>query len=386
MGALPIESVRVFFPAFANGVIRLDGPGGSQTPQPVLDAITGYLSASNANLGGVFAASEATGDLVAGARAAAAAFLGAASPAEVGFGFNATSVNFNLSRAATRDVVAGDEIVVTALDHDANIAPWTQAAADRGLVVKTVGLDGDGRLDMVALAAAIGQRTRIVAFPYANNATGTAVDVAAVVQLAHAAGAIAWADATHWAPHFPTVVGELGVDVAICSAYKFFGPHLGLFYVRERVADRWRPHQAAHAVAAPGAARFEHGTLAFEALAGLVAALEYVDSVGWAAIVDHERRLGQRFLDGLPDGIRLHGLPAMDGRTATFALTVPGHAPVEVAKALASRGIAAGAGMFHAPAVFDALGITGGAVRVGFLHYHSEADVDATLTALRSLV
>lgn len=203
MSTLPIINARTLFPALADGTIRLDGPGGSQTPQPVLDAIVGYLVTSNANLGGVFAHSQATADLLAHTRAKAAAFLGAASPAEVGFGLNATALNFTLSRAATRSFQPGDEIVVTALDHDANIAPWTQAAQDLGLIVRKVGLNPDSTLDMTELANVIGERTRIVAFPYASNGIGTATDVPAIVELAHAAGALAWADLTHYAPHAP---------------------------------------------------------------------------------------------------------------------------------------------------------------------------------------
>lgn len=385
MSTLPIINARTLFPALADGTIRLDGPGGSQTAQPVLDAIVGYLVTSNANLGGVFAHSQATADLLAHTRAKAAAFLGAASPAEVGFGLNATALNFTLSRAAIRSFQPGDEIVVTALDHDANIAPWTQAAQDLGLIVRKVGLNPDCTLDMTELANVIGERTRIVAFPYASNGIGTATNVPAIVELAHVAGALAWADLTHYAPHAPGNVAKLGVDVAICSSYKFFGPHLGLAYVKQSVAESWSPHQLPHAVNTAGAARFEHGTLPFESIAGLSPALDYIDSIGWEAITAHEAVLGQRFLDGIPAGWQLHGIPEMAGRTATFALTLPGHQPVDIAKYLAAQRIAASAGRFHAGSSFDALGLPDGALRIGFLHYNTEQEVDRTLAALAAL-
>lgn len=382
VGGRKIETVRELFPSFVDGVIRLDGPGGSQTPQSVLDAITGYLTTRNANTGGVFSHSRATEDLVEHARRRAARFLGAASDEEAGFGLNATALTFILSRAAARSLRPGDEIVVTVLDHDANVDPWRQAAAEGDVTVRTVGVAADTRLDMAALSAAIGPRTRIVAFPYAGNATGTAVNVAEVAGLAHRVGAIAWADATHWAPHAPIRAAELGVDVAVCSAYKFFGPHLGLFYARQEVAEAWQPYQLAHAAHGPLAARFEHGTLPFESLAGLIAALDYLDGVGWDAITAQETMLGQRFLSGLPAQFRLHGLPTMDGRTATFALTHPTRTPVEMAQALAAQGIAASAGRFHATAINDALGLPDGTLRVGLLHYNTTAEIDRILTAL----
>jgi selenocysteine lyase/cysteine desulfurase len=210
------------------------------------------LITRNANLGGAFGRSQATGDLLAHARQRVAGFLGARSADEVGFGLNVTSLNFSVSRAATRHLQSGDEVAVTALDHDADIAPWTEAANDLGLIVRTISVGPDSRPDMTALARAIGPRTRIVAFPYANNGIGTAVDVAEIVRLAHDAHAIAWTDLTHFAPHAPANVDLLDVDVAICSAYKFFGPHVGLFYVRSTVADQWQPHQLAHALHCPG--------------------------------------------------------------------------------------------------------------------------------------
>jgi cysteine desulfurase family protein (TIGR01976 family) len=382
--SINVETLRDLFPALTDASVRLDGPGGSQTPRPVLDAMTDYLVTSNANLGGVFAHSLATADLVATARARAGGFFGADTD-EVGFGLNATAINFALTRAATRTLRPGDEIVLTTLDHDANVAPWRHAALDRDLVIRTVGVGDDTRLDMAGIAQMIGERTRIVTFPYANNATGTAVDVARVARLAHSVGAIVWADANQWAPHRPLDVRALGVDVAICSAYKFFGPHLGLFYGRRELLETWRPYQLDHAAHGPAAARFEHGTLPFESLAGLLAAFDYLDHVGWDFITGHERVLGERFLAGLPDRWRLHGVPDMDDRTATFALTLPGHRPQELARSLAAQGIAVGAGGFHATGIMDALGLPDGAMRIGLMHYNTEAEVDRTLEALTAL-
>jgi cysteine desulfurase family protein (TIGR01976 family) len=375
------EALQKRFPALAGPVVRLDGPSGSQVPQSVIDAIGGYLATSNANLGGSFEASIATGELFADARQRVARFFGTDDGREVGFGLNASTLNAALVQAATAGLSAADEIIVTALDHHANTAPWHRAAAERDLVIRTVGVDADGRLDKAQLNATLGERTRIVAFPYANNALGTMVDVAGVAAAAHRVGAIAWGDPTHYAPHGPLNVRELGVDVAFCSAYKFFGPHLGLFYARGELLRAW----AAVTGDATDATQFEYGTPPLESLAGLVAAFDYLDEVGWEFITAHERDLGARFLAGLPEPWQLRGLPDTEGRTATYALTLPGAQPPDLAQALAKRGIAVGAGRFHSPDVFQALGLAGGAIRIGFLHYNTSADVDAVLTALSEI-
>jgi cysteine desulfurase family protein (TIGR01976 family) len=368
--AARLAELRGLFPGLADGWARLDGPGGSQTPAPVLKAMTGYLRRHNANLGGAFPHSTATGQLVADSRSLLAAFLGAGTE-DVGFGLNATMLNSHLAGQATRGMRAGEEIIVTALDHDANITPWLDAAADHDLVIRTIGVGADTRLDVDALASAIGPRTRIVAFPWACNATGTHVDVRAVTELAHAAGATAWADATHYLPHGPVNVADTGVDVLIGSAYKFFGPHLGIYYARRQTANTWRPPEA--------------GTLPFESLAGLTAALGYISSTGWEFIEGTERALGERFLGGLPERWRLHGLPGMHGRTATFALTLPGHDPRTLAGVLADHRVAVTAGDFHAPAIMSALNLKDGALRVGILHYNTGAEIDRTLEILTTL-
>lgn len=377
---LTVESVRKLFPALDGRVVRVDGPAAGQVPEQVIDAVSGYLRASNANLGGAFSQSADTEALVARAREAAAAFLGGR-PEEVGFGLNATAVNARLARVATWALRPGDEIIVTALDHDANLAPWRQAAAERSLVIRTVGVTAGTRLDMAALANALGNRTRIVAFPWANNITGTVVDAAEVARLAHEAGAIAWADAAHYAPHFPIRPADAGVDVTFCSAYKFFAPHAGVFWARRDLLEQWIPAGAAHV---PPAAGLEEGTLPFESLAGLVAALGYLRDTGWEFIQRQERDLSGRFLAGLPASWRLHGLPQVTGRTATFALTLPGRHPAELGAALAAHGIAASTGHLHSPQITGALGLTEGVVRIGWLHYNTAQEVDAVLAALDS--
>ena len=372
-----VESIRTRFPALCGPTTRLDGPAGSLIPRQVIDSIAGYLSTRPANLGGVFAESLAATRLVQRARHRCAAFFGAADGDEVGFGLNASTVNATMVALAARTVGTGDEVVVSALDHDASVLPWRRAAAEHGLVLRMVGLADDGRLDMDHLRAVINGRTRVVALPYAANATGTAVDVTTATRLAHAVGALAWIDATHIAPHEPLRVRELGVDVAFCSAYKFFGPHLGLYYARRELTAAWSRRT-------PGAG-IEAGTPPLESLAGLVAAFDYLDEVGWRFIAAQERALGERFLEGLPEPWRLIGLPTMDGRTPTFALTLPGSHPVDLARTLAERGIAVGAGTFHAPTLFDTLALREGAVRIGFLHYNTSAEVDDALDALADL-
>jgi cysteine desulfurase family protein (TIGR01976 family) len=372
-----VESIRARFPALAGRTIRLDGPAGSQIPREVIESIAGYLATCPANLGGVFAESLAAAQLVHRARDRCAAFFGTANCNEVGFGLNASTVNAAMVALAAATMSVGDEVVVSALDHDASVLPWRRAAAEHGLILRMIGLCDDGRLDMNQLRTIINPRTRVVAVPYAANATGTAVDVAEVTRLTHAAGALAWLDATHIAPHEPLRVRELDVDVAFCSAYKFFGPHLGLYYARCELVAAWSR-------GTPGAG-LESGTPPLESLAGLVAAFDYLDDVGWQLIASHERALGEQFLAGVPESWKVIGLPTMDGRTPTFALTLPGSQPIDLARAFAESGIAVGAGSFHAPTLFDTLGLREGAVRIGFLHYNTGAEVDSALKALADL-
>ena len=381
---LDVSTVCQQFSALQRPTVFLDGPGGTQTPDSVIEAVSAYLREDNANVDGPFARSRRTNAIVAKARQRAAAFLGCSGD-EVGFGLNMTSLNFHLSRTVGRELKPGDEIVVTKLDHDANVSPWLEIAADRDLVVHMANIHDDTRLDIDDLERLLTERTRIVAFPWASNAVGTVVDAARICDLAHRAGAIAWIDATHFAAHRPINVKAAGADVLLCSPYKFFGPHLGLFYARQELLERWRPYKVRPAADEPLGHRFETGTLPHEALAGFIAAIDYIESVGWDGITAHERILGERFLAGFPDGYQLHGIPAMEQRVPTFAMTLPGRAPQEIAETLAERDIAVWAGNYYAVEVMKQLGLPDGAVRIGFVHYNTEDEVDRVLLELDRL-
>jgi len=382
--ALDVDAVRARFSALDDGWARFDGPGGTQMPDSVIDAIAAYLRESNANLGGPFEASVRSDALVTEARLAASGFLGCAAE-EVVFGQNMTTLNFALSRTIGRELRPGDEILTTRLDHDANVAPWLELARDLGLTVQLVELRDDTTLDLDDLRSKLTERTRVVAFPLASNAVGTLVDARRVAELAHEVGAVAWADAVHFAPHAPIDVAALGVDVLVCSPYKFFGPHLGVAFGRAEVLERWRPYKVRPAADEPPGSRFETGTLAHELLAGLVAAVDYVGEVGWDAIRAHEHSLGEQFLTGLPDACRLHGLATMDGRVPTFAVTHATLTPDAVASRLAERKLAVWAGDYYAVEVMERLGLPDGAVRVGIVHYNTANEVDRLLETLRAI-
>jgi cysteine desulfurase family protein (TIGR01976 family) len=381
--AFDVEAVRARFSALRRPLAFFDGPGGTQTPDEVVEAIARYLREDNANLGGAFATSRRSDSVVTAARLAAAGFLGCA-PEEVAFGQNMTTLNFALTRTVSRTFHAGDEVVVTRLDHDGNIAPWLELERDRGIVVRFVDVDDECRLDLAHLESLLSERTRVVAFPWAANSVGTVVDVARVADLAHAAGALVWVDAVHYAPHGPIDVGSVGVDVLLCSPYKFYGPHLGLAFGRAELLESWRPYKVRPAPDEPVASRFETGTLAHELLAGFTAAVDYLGSVGWEAIGAHERSLGQRFLDALPDGCTLHGITTMDGRVPTFALTLDGRTPEQAAVALGELGFAVWHGDYYALETMRRLGLPDGALRVGIVHYNTADEVDRLLEALSS--
>jgi cysteine desulfurase family protein (TIGR01976 family) len=379
-----VAALRRRFSALDGPFAFFDAPGGTQVPDEVAEAIVAYLRESNANLGGAFETSRRSDLLVREARRSAAGFLGCGTE-EVIFGANMTTLNFALARALARELAAGDEIVVTRLDHDANVAPWLELARDLAVRVRFAELHEDTTLDLDHLAAQVSARTRVVAFPWASNAVGTIVDVARVAELAHDAGALAWADAVHYAPHAPIDVAEAGVDVLLCSPYKFFGPHLGLAFARVGLLERWRPYNVRPAAAGPAGARHETGTRAHELLAGFVAAVRYVESVGYDAIVPYERELGTRFLAGLPETWRLHGLPSMEGRVPTFALTSTRVPPLEAAQRLGERGFAVWHGDYYAVEVMRRLDLTDGALRVGIVHYNTADEVDRLLEELRAL-
>jgi cysteine desulfurase family protein (TIGR01976 family) len=380
-----IAAARARFPALERGLAFFDGPAGTQTPDDVIEAIARYLRDSNANTGGPFETSRRTDALIADARLAAARFLGCA-PDAVVFGANMTTLNFALTRAAARELARGDEVIVTRLDHDANVAPWLELARDLGLVVRFADVrEEDCTLDLADLEAQLTERTRVVAFPWASNAVGTIVDVARVASLARQAGALAWVDAVHYAPHGPIDAATVGADVLICSPYKFYGPHLGVAFVRRELLEGWRPYTARPSANAPSGQRHETGTLPHELLAGFVAAVDYLDSLGWDAIVAHERALGERFLEGLPERCRLYGPATMDGRVPTFAFTVDGRSPREAAERLGERGIAVWHGNYYAVEIMERLGLSEGAVRAGIVHYNTADEVDRLLAELARL-
>jgi cysteine desulfurase family protein (TIGR01976 family) len=380
-----VAAVRRRFSSLRGELAFFDGPGGTQVPDAVVDAISRYLREDNANAGGGFPTSGRTDALLARARVVAGTFLGC-EPDEAIFGPNMTTLNFALSRTVGRTLAAGDEIVVTRLDHDGNVAPWLELAHDLDLVVRFAEVNDDTTLDLDDLEAKLTDRTRIVAFPVASNAVGTLTDVPRVVELAHAAGALAWADAVHYAPHGPIDVREWGVDVLICSPYKFFGPHLGLAFARAELAESWRPYKVRPAGIQPLGHRLETGTAQHELLAGFVAAVAYIDSVGWDAMRAHEQELGRRFLEGLPERATLYGLPTMTGRVPTFAFTLDGLPAGEAARRLGERGFAVWDGNYYAVEIMERLGLgEDGAVRVGIVHYNTADEVDRLLDALAAL-
>ena len=415
MPPFDVEAIRAQFPALrrqqdGRPVVFLDGPGGTQVPERVIDAVSGYYRTMNANSGGSFITSQATDSLTAAAHAGVAAFLGAASPDEVKFGANMTTLTFHLSRSIAATFTTGDEIVVTTLDHEANVSPWRAIAADRGLVVQTVDIHAeDGTLDLDSLDAALGPRTRLVAFGYASNALGTINPVREIVRRAHAAGALAFVDAVHFAPHGSIDVVGLDADFLVCSVYKWFGPHLGALYGKAAVLDRLPAYKVR-----PAHDRFETGTPSFEAYAGTLAAVEYLRDLGrtygdladgadsgdargelvaaMRAIGHHERPLAERMLAGLAaiPGVRVWGIAdplRLAERTPTFAITMAGTSPADAAAALGRTGIFTWDGDFYARGLIERLGLhkAGGVLRLGLVHYSTAGEVDRTLEALAAI-
>jgi len=415
MPPFDVAAIRAQFPALrrhqdGRPVVFLDGPGGTQVPDRVIDAVSGYYRTMNANSGGAFVTSEATDALAAATHAAVATFLGAASPDEVKLGANMTTLTFHVSRAIAATFAAGDEIVVTTLDHEANVSPWRAIAADRGLVVRTVDIHPeDGTLDLDSLDAALGPRTRLAAFGYASNALGTVSPVGEIIRRVHAAGALAYVDAVHFAPHGSIDVAALDADFLVCSVYKWFGPHLGALYGKAAVLDRLPAYKVR-----PAHDRFETGTPSFEAYAGTLAAVDYLRELGRTygseargsgsgdarrellaavdAIVGHERALAGRMLDGLVaiPGLRVWGIadPArLAERTPTFAVTIAGTSPAEAAAELGRAGIFTWDGDFYARGLIERLGLyeRGGVLRLGLVHYSTDAEVDRTLEALATI-
>lgn len=410
-----VERIRDRFPALSRPgpdgrpFVWADAPGGSQAPDVVIDAIAARLRAGSSNTHGAFVSSREIDATIAEAHAAGAAFLGA-DPDEVVFGQNATSLLLHLSRSFSRTLGPGDEVVVTRLDHDANIRPWVLAARDAGATIRWVDVrDDDVTLDLDSFDAALSDRTRLLAFTLASNAVGTMPPAAELVARAKAVGALVAVDAVHYAQHHAPDLHGLGADLVATSPYKFFGPHQGMLGVRREVLEAWEPYKLRPSEDV-NPDRWETGTQSHEAMAGTIAAIGYLADIGrtygapddgsersaiiagFAAAGAHERELSLRFLDGLSriGSARLFGIadPArIDDRTPTFAIRLGDQHPLETATALGDRGIFVWDGHYYAIEVFDRLGLlgSGGAVRIGFCHYSTPTEVDRVLEALDDL-
>ncbi len=383
--ATDLGQVRSRFSSLQGGFAFLDAPGGSQVPDEVGEAIARALREASANLGAGYETSLRVKAILETAEAGAARFLGC-EPQEIIFGPNMTSLDFMLSRTAGRGFNAGDEILVSSLDHDGGVAPWLELAHDRDLVVKHVELNSDTTLDFDDLQSKLSDRTRVVAFAWASNAVGTVVDAERVCRMAHEAGALAWIDAVHYAAHEPIDVRAVDADVLICSPYKFCGPHLGIAYGRASVLETWRPYKARPAPMDPLGRRFATGTAPYELLAGLNATFAYLDSIGgFDAIIPYERGLGERFLAGIPDSVSVYGRQTMDGRVPTFLVNVEGVPAAEVARQLAEREIGVWAhDSWYSLNLYKRLGYDQDAVRIGFIHYNTADEVDRLVAGLEA--
>ncbi len=382
---LDVEAIRAQFPALAAGHIHLDNPGGTQVHGSVIEAVSEYYTRFNANLGGAFVTSVESDRVLDEGRRDTAAMLGC-DAGEVVFGANMTTLTFHASRALTRELGEGDEILVTRIDHDGNVAPWLLAAEDRGVTVRYADIDTDScTVDINDFASKLGDRTRIAAFNWASNGAGTISDVEAMVRLARDAGAISYVDAVQFAPHGPMDVHALGCDFLACSAYKFFGPHVGVLYGRRELLERIRPYKVRPAHDdSPGS--WETGTVNLEGIAGTAAAARYMVEVGAEAITTYERELTARLIEGLDtiSGVTQFGTRDLDRRVPTVVFTVAGRKPAEVAAALARDDIFVWDGNYYALELMERLGLEqqGGAVRVGAVHYNTTAEIDRFLEAI----
>ncbi|MHA2780941.1 cysteine desulfurase-like protein [Vibrio harveyi] len=405
-----LNQIREQFPALAQyhndrPVTFFDGPGGSQVPQSVLDSMVSYLGHFNSNLGGHYFSSQATVDVMQSARESAQALLNAPSSGNIVFGANMTSLTFQLSRAISRGWKEGDEIIVSALDHYSNVSSWQQAAEDKGVIVHQVRInEHDCTLDLEHLQSLLSEKTRLVAVTYASNTTGSIVDIHQVVELAHRIGAQVYVDAVHYAPHHLVDVQAIGCDFLACSAYKFFGPHVGIAYIADQWLHSIKPYKVEPATNI-GPGRFETGTQSFEGLAGVTAAIEYLAQFGdegaslrqrleqsYALYNQHEQQLSAHFLQRLSaiDGVNLFGIndESSQLRTPTFALTFDKYAPEFIAKTLGEHNICVWNGHFYALGLVRQLGLeeSGGVVRIGCMHYNTTAEIDMLFDVLESIL
>ena len=386
---LATPELRAQFPSLRDGRIYLDGPGGTQVHQSVYDAVAGYWRDRNANLGGPFETSRLSDATLQSARDTVAGFLGAATGNEIAFGANMTTLTFHASRTLLRDCGPGDEVLVTGLDHDANVSPWMLAAADRGMTVRVADIDTEACLvDLDDFAAKLSDRTKVAAFGWASNGAGTVNDVRRMSELARQAGALSYIDAVHFAPHGEIDVGAVGCDFLVCSAYKFFGPHVGILFGRRELLERYRPYKVRPASDdVPGS--WETGTVNLEGIAGTAAAVAYLESVGMENVTAYEHTLAERLIGGLDaiDGVSAYGTRDLSRRVPTATFNVAGHAPAAVAAALGEQGIYVWDGNYYALELMQRLGLedSGGAVRVGAAHYTTPEEIDRFLEAVASL-
>lgn len=416
-----LQAIRAQFPALSQTlndqpVVFLDNPGGTQVPQCVIDAMVDYLTHHNANHGGAFATSRRSDEILHQAHAAMADMLNAASPDEIAFGPNMTTLTLGISRALARELQPGDEVVVTRMDHDADITPWTMAAEDRGAIVRWAEFDvEDYTLDMAGLRSLINEKTKIVAMGYASNALGTVNDVQTVVRWAHDVGALAFVDAVQYAPHGPIDVQALDCDLLACSAYKFFGPHIGVLYGKYDLLDRLVAYKVRPAPQDPPG-KYETGTQNHEGIAGTLAAVDYLAQIGeqygrpyeghfsgWSGrrlhlktgmtvLREYDRVLSGAILDELETlpGVRIHGIAdrnRLDERVPTVSFTWGDRHPKEIAAALGELGIFVWDGNYYALAVTERLGLEGkgGMVRIGAVHYNTVEEIRRLGDALRRM-
>ncbi|MGZ4827023.1 MAG: cysteine desulfurase-like protein [Terriglobales bacterium] len=409
---LDLTWVRSQFPALWQSVagqpaVFLDGPGGTQVPQRVIDAISDYLKNSNANTCGAYATSRRTDAVIANARAAMADFFGCEKD-EVAFGPNMTTLTFAISRSIGRELGPGDEILLTHLDHDANVSPW-RALEERGVTIRYVDInEEDCTLNMADLAQKLSSRTRVMAVGYASNAVGTINDVKEIVRLAHQKGALAYIDAVHYAPHGPIDVRSLDCDFLVCSSYKFFGPHMGILYGKREHLQRLQPYKVrANTNEVPN--RWEWGTLNHECIAGIAACVDYLAELGrqvdpsastrraallaaYGAIQQHEQGLAETLIRGLLalPGLKFYGIrdvAKLDRRCPTVAVRIAGHTPLELATKLGERGVFTWDGNYYVLNLTERLDVEkdGGFLRIGLAHYNTAEEVERLLQALREI-
>ena len=411
--SIDLDWVRSQFPSLAQSVsghpaVFFDGPGGTQVPQRVIDAVANYLSTDNANTGGAYATSRNTDQMIAEARSAMGDFLNCA-PEEVVFGPNMTTLTYAMSRAIGRELGPGDEIVLTLLDHDANFSPW-KALEEKGVTIRAAAFNrADCTLDMNDLASKMNSQTRLVAVGYASNAVGTINDVAQVVRMTKQAGALSYIDAVHYAPHGTIDVRVLDCDFLVCSTYKFFGPHMGVLYGKREHLKRFQPYKVRpNTNNIPNC--WEWGTLNHECIAGIKACVDYWEQLGRRAMPSvsdrreaivaaheairiHERALMERMIAGLLaiPGLKLYGISdpqQFDHRCATMVVRIDGFTPPELATKLGERAFFTWDGNYYALNVTEQFGVesTGGFLRIGLVHYNTMEEVERMLAALREVV